>query len=205
MMRLNKRLLITVLLFGFIFFVSLFAQRNNPSNIGVVLYVSPVQSTVKVNGKATNIDKLNSLSLKPGTYEFEFSYEGFESKKASLKLIEGMATQSISGALKPLSKESESILQKPEEVIARERAEGAELAKPLEDAPMRKLSRLLPEVNRYYRIDYGVSKKFPGDGLAVYIAANEAEYRQWALDWIRARGFDPSDYEFVFSSYEEPL
>jgi hypothetical protein len=62
------------------------------------------------------------------------------------------------------------------------------------------ISQLPIDATPNYRVDYGVSKKYPNDPskIALYISADSDFYRHVALSAIYLAGYDPSDYEIIF-------
>ena len=62
------------------------------------------------------------------------------------------------------------------------------------------LSELPKDKSPLYRIDYGVSKKFPNDKkkIAIYISSNSLSNKLSALNYIYEMRYDPSDYEIIF-------
>ena len=63
---------------------------------------------------------------------------------------------------------------------------------------------VLPAVDPEFRIDYGQSVLFPNQSgaIALYIKADTPDGRVQAVAWIRNNGFDPSDYEIIFTDLQ---
>lgn len=199
----SKRLLFLVyfIIVAIVSAVYYFYPIKKPEKIPVVFFVSPINTEVSLNG--TVIDITKEQTFPPGEYSFEFKYQDFDTQSKSLSLITGMEQQSIAIALEPKTTQAQELLKTNEEVLARETVGGQILSEPLDDPIVGKLTRQLPFISKDFRIDYGVSVKYPGDGVAIYISANDPLARGQALDWIRSRGMDPTDFEFVFRSYKE--
>ena len=60
----------------------------------------------------------------------------------------------------------------------------------------------LPIKDPYFTISY---KNTPGDDLLVTIQGTSARYRELALDHLRTKGFDPTDYRIDFIGFKNPL
>lgn len=61
----------------------------------------------------------------------------------------------------------------------------------------------LPEIRPNWRIDYGKSVAHPDDPTAIAITITYGGYeldKQNALQWIKDQGFNPADYEIIFTT-----
>jgi hypothetical protein len=69
------------------------------------------------------------------------------------------------------------------------------------------LVAMLPHLDLDFRIDYGkgVRSKDTVSSTAIYIRAFSPAARREAISWIRQQGYDPSDYEIVFSNFTNPF
>lgn len=64
------------------------------------------------------------------------------------------------------------------------------------------ITDLPQDISPIFRIDYGVSKRYPNDPtkIALYISYDNVADKISALDYIYRMGYDPSDYEIIFES-----
>ena len=61
------------------------------------------------------------------------------------------------------------------------------------------ISELPKDMSPLFRIDYGISKKYPSsEKIALYVSSRNPVEKQNALSYIYGMGYDPSDYEIIF-------
>ena len=193
----------TILVFAGLGLVQLFNNIRYGSSI--IIEVAPTDATVTINGNKAKIGKNLANS---GTYQIGASREGFEPYTKTIKV--GNDEDAYAGlVLYPKESEfsnwyldnrseaenAESISGKNSDIVATQNKQNSPL-----------ITRL-PAIYRPFSIDYGKSKKYPNDPgkIAIYIKALNPADRQSALRWIENRGFNPADYEIVFSNYRNPF
>jgi hypothetical protein len=169
----------------------------------VLIQVSPSSAEVKIDGKPVSVNQSKpTIRVSEGVKTFEITKEGFEDYKIE-KDIEKDSEIEIFASLRPLTDDALQLLSTDYESNAREEIEGKIQARKTVDSEFVRASDVLPTASRQYRIDTGVSKQDNGADFAIYITADEPEYYEWAFSWLKRQGIDPTNYEYVFRTFED--
>lgn len=200
-MRYNQRTLfigivIFLLIVAGIIGVIAFLNRDNGS---FRLSIAPDEAVMKYNDTQKDVKYGQIISLKEGEYTLSFEREGFKTAKQTISIKKGQQT-SVHVYLEPQSEEAKTIMSTgnnqlyKEEVIGHELKEGGK--KLTEENPILKV---LPILQRSYNVkacNIPDGYQGPGDDkeIAVCISALSDGAYQKALDDIKKRGYDPSDY-----------
>jgi hypothetical protein len=61
------------------------------------------------------------------------------------------------------------------------------------------ITKVLPYIDWYFRVDYGVSQKYPDspDAVALYVTV-QPEDKQKVLEWFKNNKFNINDYEVIY-------
>jgi len=171
---------------------------------GFTLFYSPTDAKIYVNNKEINAKNKSFIRTGSGTYTIKASREHF--KDTSIKVVVSRGKNADAAILmEPSDDQGREILLKGAEQQPREEAgyrQSVDVGnKATEKAP---LIKYLPAVTVNFRIDYGVSKKYPDDPtkVAIYITTDVESQRKLALDWIKNKGFSPDDFEIYYKSFE---
>jgi len=164
----------------------------------VSIKVIPSDAQVFIDGKQS---VAGDVYLKPGTYTFSAKKKGFLEDK--LVVIVDSTEESIGLIPEPNSDEARRwqkdnpALQLQREEIGGKRAalEGEYVAK---NTP---LIEYLPytDVSGPFTIDFGSSKSRQY-GTFLEINNSSAKGREKALQWIRSKGYDPTDFEIRYDN-----
>jgi hypothetical protein len=164
----------------------------------IVINVIPKDSIVLVDGKTSK----KTVYVKPGTHVVEATKDGFAPSTVSVS-VNKQEVRNVYLLPTPVSAEAKQWLEDHPE-IQRQREEFASanvsfLQKTIQsNYPI--ISYLPYETNNI-KVNYGISLKYPNDPtkIAVYITS-KPEDREVALDWIRAKGTDPSKLEIIYKN-----
>jgi hypothetical protein len=170
----------------------------------VDIRVAPSDAKIVLDGKKNISNSQQKISS--GKHTVRVTRDGFDSVDKTFTTSDSEVVIVAIGLVANNKEGSEYVNNHPEEFRLLEEAankaydQGAE--KLTEDYPI--IEQLPIDSTPRYRIDYGVSKKYPDDPskIALYISANSSFYRRVALDVIYLAGFDPSDYEIIFQPLE---
>jgi hypothetical protein len=188
--------LLTVVLAWAIFTATTFTALVTTGQLK--LAVVPSDSSIKIDNSGASS---GTLQLAPGSHTITVSRSGFATKTVTVTIqLKQLGTESV--VLQANSQEGlDYLAAHPEEQQAGEGATGAEVnqvGQQITDA--NPLIKLLPYQGADFQINAGVSHKHPGQATAVgiYIAASSTAGQQHALSWIKAQGYNPSDYEIIY-------
>ena len=161
--------------------------------------VIPEDSSVTMDGLPI---KQGGSYIKPGTHKFIARKSGFDDAVLSAS-VQKKETRDIILLPNPASTEAKQWLAAhPDTQRQREALESANVAlvqKYLKDHYP--ILAHLPLDTIHYTIDYGKSQKYPYDPtkIALYVTA-VPQFRDMALQWIKFRGYDPSNFEIVYQN-----
>lgn len=166
----------------------------------VKLVIVPADATVKIGDKEYKGEK--SIRLQPGEYPVTVSKEGFETVNQKLLIKEGKEATHISLLL---AVSPEALKWAKDNQSAYRAAEGAAgtlaIQQGEEFIDKYPITKWLPLQKATYVIGY---KQPEADKLIITITATEG-YREAALDELRKKGTDPSDYVIEFNNYRNPF
>ncbi len=189
--------------FGSIVALSLIAlgvslSRHNTGQLQFNL--SPSDAKVSSDGHGISLNSNGEVRVSATHHTIIISRTDFRSEIIEVNVgIGSYTTYPI--ALEPLNNTGRQVLTRDNKAFLRESIAAAQdRAKGASQITASPIIGKLPYVDAHFRIDYGVSRKYPGEASAVgiYITADGPDYRDWALDWIRRQGYDPSDMELIF-------
>lgn len=182
-----------------------FLSREKTVTTGTQFFVSPMDASLRIGDAKLQPNSRGMVELAPGNYTVVIEREYFESQSQDITVRQDeihevlvVLETAYEEGLKVLDRAGES--ENRESIVYRisqKRAREVENNNPI--------MTLLPHSSTYFRIDYGVSKKFPGDPtkIALYVSTDSVESRQEALSWIRSRGFDPDQLEIIYRFFED--
>lgn len=208
-MKLNPKLILPLGLVAGLALIGLLTAflNNQPVKIGtgVRFYISPSDAEVLLNGQRLKLDRANQAELAPGNYEVEIVRVHFASKKENFTVSSGQVSE-VPVLLTPLNDLAWDFLRSGSEPQIRESVSyRLSLKTSQQVAEALPLTTKLPYSTVNFRIDYGVSQKFPDDPskVALYISTEIAsdEARQPALDWLRSQGVDPAQTEIIYRTF----
>lgn len=170
-------------------------------NATLTTEAAPLDAKIIINGsKAKNgINK-----IKPGKYQVVFSRTGFGSETHTLA-IQKNDKKYLGVVLMPHDPSYANwYFTHPKDAKMAENisshAFDAVQTQQLSTTPILKY---LPLIQPTYRIDSGVSKKYPNDPtkIALYVSTKTEADKQAALVWLKEQGADPSKIEIIYQLY----
>lgn len=207
----NNTKKIRKIFFGFFVLIILlagFTALNSTKHKGatkVDIHVIPEDSLIKVDGIVSN----KVIYLKAGNHKLEATKAGWADAIQTIEIKANEKQQDVYLVPAPNSKDTSDWLDKNPSVQQQRETFGSINFEANSNQVSEKypLVGKLPYIDRYFRIDYGVGikSKDQTSSTAIYIRASSPDNRRMALNWIRQQGFDPTDYETIFSNVTSPL
>ncbi len=196
----NKILILAaVLLSAVLIFLVISLVRSPKNSAKLTVEVAPSGSTIKINGKKV---RAGQSSQHAGKITVEVSRKGFKTVTETITLGEyddryvGIALQSDDSSTSDWYDKHENDRMRAEGISSRVFDDSTE--NDIDKSPIIKELPYISAGNKY-RIDYGTSEgDDPDKPVRIFITAPTAAIRQSALDWIKASGWDVSDYKIVF-------
>ncbi len=204
----DKRIILTAAgsLSVLIFVVGIWQFAAGASGTTLILTVVPNDSKVTIDSSATA--NPGYISLKPGGHNLFIYRDGFEAKTIKIKVAAGQ-TYADSFALVANSQTGTDWLKShPGQAQQAEAINGAAAnSKGAVITRQQPILSVIPYIGSYFRIDFGRSKKQPGDPsiVALYISAVSNTARAKALRWITDQGYNPADYEILYVGGDEEV
>lgn len=168
----------------------------------VTLIIVPSDSTVKIND--TEYKNKKTIRLEPGTYTISTTKEGFETDSQSVT-VEKRSGATVFSLLAPVSDEAQQWARKNQTAYLEAEGKSSSLATKEGEELIKRfpVTKWLPLQKATYVIGYKKAENSNKD-IVITITAT-AGYREAALQEIRDRGFDPSDYVIEFNDYRNPF
>ncbi len=182
-------------------FLIVSSVRGLSRNVTLTTEAAPLDSKITIN---ENRAKNGINKVKPGKYQIVFSRTGFGSETHTLA-IQKNDKKYLGVVLMPHdpsyanwyfthpkdAKMAENISSHTFDTVQTQQ---------LSTTPVLKY---LPLIQPTYRIDSGISKKYPNDPtkIALYVSTKTDADKQAALDWLKAQGADPSKLEIIYQLY----
>jgi hypothetical protein len=191
--------------FLFVFFVvynvSLSFSRSGKTRVDVD--VIPGDSKITINDHRS---KKGSNYLKPGTYTFKATAEGFEEFTYTIEVKKDPLRVGLVPS--PQSEDAKKWLtDNPEIQLQREALGGGNYTqKGTQIESETPLIAQLPytDIDGPFSINYGYAKNRE-NGIYLLIGDSSANGRKAALNWLRNQGQDPTNLEIRFGDFTNPL
>lgn len=176
-------------------------HENSVLSAKLTIQMAPASgSKININGKDR---KAGVIKVKPGNYQVVISHPGFATSTRSVLVVKGdnkyigVALVSNSSSTANWYKNNpgderlaEAISSKNFAVLQSEQEKSLPLIKDL------------PLIDQQYRVDYGKSLKHPTDpaAVAIYVTYYSNDGKQQALDWLKFKGYTPSNTEVILKN-----
>ena len=197
----HKKLLIRAAVVAVVIFIgfSIFTYIDRRGKTGVDVDVFP--SNAKVDIKNHGVVGRGTTYLKPGTYQYTISSEGYEPRDGTL-FVGTAAPANIYGSL--IDKDG-NYTEAEQRQIRKIEGKGGDASRRYTDTFRERypITDYLPIKDAYYQIGYLVNEKGEDFHLTVY--TESPLYRNLALKRIRSIGENPSNYKIVFKDYKNPI
>jgi hypothetical protein len=198
--RFNKiTIIIATAIVALVVFIIYVLTVGSSSAAKIIFNVIPSDATIKLDGKQVNGQTIKTTA---GHHTVVASANGYADDKRNITLKKGeVSTLYLIPA--PISDAARAFLQNnPTLEALREKYAGfnSDLIQSTIDNNY-PLIKDLPYETANISIHYGVSEKYPNDPtkFAIYIKSAPAD-RQVAIEWIKAQGFNPNNYEIVYQN-----
>jgi hypothetical protein len=201
-LRRSKIIAIVVIIVVITLLYSAGSALNHRGKPKVLINVAPTDSTVTIDGKKT---KAHTVYLKPGTHTFTATRQYFDTAQITKNFQNDTTINLLPAASSQQAKryilDHQDVQKQRDYVGGLQEDETTQKA-----ASASPLIHQLPLHDRYFSIDYGQSPTSKDNSsIAIIVRASSVDGRAMAIDWIKQKGFDPSDYEIVFSDAPHPL
>lgn len=178
--------------------------RNSIERVGkiaVPVEVVPRNAKVELDGK--QITSRGTAWIAPGEYKVTVSREGFESQTRSVRVSKDATPYIYIG----LSGKSDEAKKWQESHSAEyQRLELLTIQKSRDYNKHFKSNNpivtILPVKDPYYSIDY---KNHDDKSIELIIYGTSPRYRQAAVDFLRKKGYEPTDYRVTYEGFKNPL
>jgi len=199
-MVMNKKILFIFAPLVFLVVVLAIIFFSNKSvTTGIDIYSLPPDSQLLLDGKTISSGK-NSTTT--GKHTIEARHDHFDTLSKKVEVIKNQVLV-VPMALSPkddtgktwYENHQDDYLSLEATISSQYRLESSKITK------MYPIVADLPQdISPLYRIDYGVSKRYPNDPtrIALYISSNTPANKYDAIRYIYLMGYDPSDYEIIF-------
>jgi hypothetical protein len=199
----QKQRLIIMLLAGFFGLLIIIGVAitllNGQKGKVVIRDITPHDATVKLDG---NVVGKGTEYVEPGKHQFVLTHPAFKEKKVDFEIKAG-ETQGFDIWSVPLddSVGRAWLEQNPEEAMKIDGYGSAEYIRESERVfDNNAILSELPIIDRGFRIDHGFSKE--GRDFALYIQSADEEGKQAALDTLEYMGYDPKNFEIIYTQPE---
>lgn len=190
---------IAVMVFMIVSLITNFIERQG--KIGVPVSLVPADASLYVDGQ--KVSSSGTAYLKPGKRQVKVASPGFTSIEKTY-LVYDYNTPAIYVGLSGETKEAKKWQQnnlfryRKLELLATENAHKyTELFQ--ERNP---IVKDLPIKDPYFTISY---RNIDDKTIKLTIWGPSARYRQFALDQLRQKGYEPTDYQIEFENFNNPL
>lgn len=185
--------------------ITLYIQWRNSvyraGKIAVPVEVVPRDATVKVNG--TDMTSRGTVWIKPGEYTATAVRDGFKTQARPLRVSKD-AVPYIYIALEGETDEAKQWQSSHGSDYQRLELLTAEKSR---DYTVRFVSNnpivnILPIKDPYYSIDY---RNYDDKSIELIIYGTSPRYRKAAVDFLRKKGYEPTDFRVTYEGFVNPL
>lgn len=195
----RKKIIIITSVIVLLLIAVIYVVNVKPVKTGFNIVVVPSDSKVLMDGKPVGS---GNVVAKPGKHSIEVSHKDFSTTKTEgLSIDNQIVTIPIGlnpntdAGIKWKSDHNSEYLALDGLVSEQFNNESGVMAKTY---PI--VADLPKDISPIFRIDYGVSKRYPNDPtkIALYVSSDNPADKVAALKYIYVMGYDPSDYEIIF-------
>ncbi len=180
---------------------TILTMREREGKYPVPLSVLPEDATITIDGKTHT--RKNTVYLAPGTYQLTAEKDGFTRSEQEVIINEQDET-AIFVQLVAESDEAKKWQERNHRRYMRFEAEAGKFAKENGAALRARLPIIntLPIRDPYFTIGYRLEEN--GE-IILTIKGVSPRYREFAIDELRSKGFEPTEYRIEFSNFNNPL
>ena len=175
-------------------------QDERAGKFPVVLQTLPSDAAVTIDDASYT---QGTIYLAPGNYEATVSKDGFASYTQEL-IVNGTDDAKLFAGLAPASDDAKRWQQRHRRDYAELERQSFLFAQEYGAAFSERwpITNTLPIKDPYFTISYRVHEA--GD-ITLTIKGTSPRYREAALDELRKRGFEPTEYNIEFIGFDNPL
>jgi len=170
----------------------------------ILFQVAPEQVKISINGKEyRNITNGDKISLSPGKYKIIVYRDEFDPAIFEMDL-KNHESKEIVSVLTPLTENAKKLLDNERSGRVIEKFTAMNMDKAIKTIQTRyPIVNILPIENRNYAVRSCASKLHPGDmnKIALCVDIPSEEFKLIVKDDIKARGFNPDEYEYIWNNY----
>lgn len=175
--------------------------RDRQGKVAVQIQVVPSDALVTIGD--TKVTSSGTAYVQPGSYKVTVKKQGFSDYTKVLDVHQESLPSiyvGLSGSDKDAKKweddhaDQYSVLNRLE-VERAAKFNHAQITK-------NEIIRILPINDPYFTVSY---MSDGGDSIHLIVSGVTAKYRMFALDYIRQKGYEPTDYKIEFKGFKNPL
>lgn len=191
-----------VVITGVIIFAQVQTARERQGTIAVPVEVVPRDATVKLSD-GQQLPNRGAAYIKPGDHKVIVSKEGFTTRTYNLRVSENSVPYIYIGLAgktkeaKDWQKNHARDYQNLELLTVEKNRDYTTLLRSANP-----IVEILPIKDPYYTIDY---RNGDNDSIELSIFGTSPRYREIALEYLRSKGYDPTDYRITYEGFENPL
>jgi len=196
----KQRLIIMILagFFGLLIIVGLiFTFMRSQQGKLVIKDVTPSDSVVKLDGQEI---KKGTHYITPGKHQIVVTRQVFKEEKVDFEIKGGEAREFEFFLFSYESAGLEWVKQNPEEAAKLDGEMSRRYEEAVDKSTKYEIMNDLPILDRYFRIDKGLSEK--GNDFALYIQSGSEEGKAAALETLEYMGYDPKNFEIIYTQPE---
>lgn len=198
-MNKNQKFLLigAAIAFGAMILLAIFFWYQQSQMGRVVTAATPTDLTLMLDGKP--IAATGQIFVTPGKHELFATRRAFVDKKIEFEIAKGETKEITVFLLPDGSAGEEWVKQNPDQASVLDGIISNDYEQQTEEAfDSYPILSDLPIIDRTFRINHGQSQT--GKAFALYIQAGDQTGRDDALATLRYYGYDPADYEIIYTT-----
>lgn len=199
----NKKIIIaTVVCFILVLFAwGAWISISRAGKVAITVSTVPRDSSISIDGQPSGS---GTLWLKPGKYVFKAQKDGFKTREKTITVTDEKEQNVVALALSPESEQAKKWADEHAGEYKNNETYGAVEAQAngqyfRDNNP---IVAHLPYNDPYYQITYASEAD---NSIVLTINTPSPRYRYFAIQKIRELGYDPSDFNIIFSDFKNPL
>lgn len=170
----------------------------------VAFAVAPQESSVSYQSSSQIIRDGDTIRLKPGTYDFTFSKDGFITQVKTVEVKEDLQNV-IPVSLTPTSDDAAEELSSDVNITALQGMADITNTYIEEQSATDPTVANLPFSNLLFSIDYYKPAHTDADEPFIIVIDAISIYRYAAMEKLRSMGYNPADYTYEFTDSSNPF
>lgn len=187
---------------GVIIFAQVQTARERHGTVAVPVQVVPGDASVTLSNNQ-ELPSRGTAYIKPGDYKVTVAKEGFSTRTYNLRVSDtsvpyiyiGLAGKTKEA--KNWQKNHARDYQNLELLTVEKNRDYTTLLRSAHP-----IVEILPIKDPYYTIDY---RNSDNDSIELIIFGTSPRYREVAIEYLRDKGYDPTDYRITYEGFKNPL